>query len=119
MRSRLYRKFFSEAKLPVLTESEREMLEYYMFSTTYGTLSQGIRHTLEEDYGTIGKGAKIRYLLRRIFPKTEFYKTYSPVAYKYRILIPAVWFGRLLKGFFKRRRQIRQELDTVRRLDKK
>lgn len=33
-------KVFGSIDLPVLCESECEMLEYYMFSTTYGTQKQ-------------------------------------------------------------------------------
>ena len=41
-------KVFGSIDLPVLCESECEMLEYYMFSTTYGTQKQGIQHRLEK-----------------------------------------------------------------------
>ena len=110
-------KVFSSAALPELTDSERRMLEYYMFSTTYGTMSQGIKNQIEKEYGDMGKGAKLRYLWRRAFPRREFYQTYSPLAYKYPILIPFVCIKRLFRGIFKRRKQICRELDVVNRLE--
>ena len=112
----LCKKTFSDPKLPILTEKETEMLEYYMFSTTYGTMSQSIQHRIEKEYGTSNKSARFRYLMRRIFPKVDFYKDFCPVAYKYKILIPAVWFYRLVRALFKRRKQIKHEFDVVNRL---
>ena len=112
----LCKKTFSDPRLPILTEKETEMLEYYMFSTTYGTMSQSIQHRIEKEYGTSNKSARFRYLMRRIFPKVDFYKDFCPVAYKYKILIPAVWFYRLVRALFKRRKQIKHEFDVVNRL---
>ena len=87
-----------------------------MFSTTYGTMSQSIQHRIEKEYGTSNKSARFRYLMRRIFPKVAFYKEFCPTAYKYKILIPAVWFYRLVRALFKRRKQIKHEFDVVNRL---
>ena len=112
----LCQRVFSTAELPPLTDSEREMLEYYMFSTTYGTMSQGIRHQIEQTYGAVGRGSRLRYVLRRAFPKAEFYKTYAPVAYRYRILIPFVCIGRLFKGMFTGGKRIRRELGALHHL---
>jgi len=112
----LCRKVFGTPVLPELTETEREMLEAYMFSTTYGTVSMRIQHRLEKDYGKIDRKTKTKYFLRRIFPDTEFYREYAPVAYRHKILIPAVWFGRLLKAVFKKRKVIRNEVDILRKM---
>lgn len=111
-------KVFGSPQLPELEENETEMLEYYMFSTTYGTIPQNIQNRLRHDYGRASKSAKIRYILRRIFPTAEFYKIYYPVAYKYKILIPAVWFYRLGRAIFVRRGQIKQEIDVVTKMEK-
>lgn len=109
----LCEKVFTSSDMPELTEAEQEMLEYYMRSTTYGTLSQGIRHKIEKEYGIIDTSSKIYYLLRRVFPKTDFYKAYSPIAYKYRILLPFIWFFRITKAILGKRKQIIQEINTL------
>ena len=111
-------KVFGKPQLPGLEERETEMLEYYMFSTTYGTVSQSIQNRILRDYGRASKSAKLRYVMRRIFPKAEFYKSYCPVAYKYKILIPPVWFYRLVRALFVRRGRIKQEIDVVSRMEK-
>lgn len=111
-------KVFGNPQLPELEENETEMLEYYMFSTTYGTVPQSIQNRIRRDYGRASKSAKLRYVMRRVFPKAEFYKRYCPVAYKYKILIPAVWFYRLVRALFVRRGRIKQEIDVVSRMEK-
>ena len=111
-------KVFGNPQLPELEENETEMLEYYMFSTTYGTVPQSIQNRIRRDYGRASKSAKLRYVMRRVFPKAEFYKSYCPVAYKYKILIPAVWFYRLVRALFVRRGRIKQEIDVVSRMEK-
>ncbi len=109
----LCRKVLENPEMDTLTDTEREMLEYYMFSTTYGTMEQSVQHQMERDYGKTGRDSKLRYLLRRVFPKTEFYKVYAPIAYKYKILIPAVWFWRLIKAVLGKQKQIKREIGTV------
>ena len=86
---------------------------------TYGTVSQGIQNRIRRDYGRASKSAKLRYVMRRVFPKAEFYKSYCPVAYKYKILIPPVWFYRLVRALFVRRGRIKQEIEVVSRMDEK
>ncbi|MBQ7321951.1 MAG: nucleotidyltransferase family protein [Clostridia bacterium] len=115
----LCQKVFATPELPTLDEAEREMLEYYMFSTTYGTVSQAVVQRMTKLYGKTDRRARVRYLLRRLFPKIEFYKGYSPLAYRYKVLIPFAWLSRLIHAIFKRRKLIRSELRAVRDLDKK
>ena len=109
-------KVFGSIDLPVLCESECEMLEYYMFSTTYGTQKQGIQHRLEKKYGSTGTTAKFRYLFRRVFPKIEFYKKFCPFAYRHRILIPFVWIYRFVRVLFVRRKHIKHEINAVNKI---
>ena len=112
----LCEKIFSCYDKPKLTESERKMLECYMFSTTYGTREQKIRHRLEKDYGKITRTSKARYIFNQIFPETEYYKTYYPQAYKCRILIPFVWVIRAIKVVFCRRKQLKRVFGILRNM---
>ena len=112
----LCQKVFGSPQLPQLDETETAMLEYYMFSTTYGNMPQRVKNKIHKDYGKASKRAKLRYLARRLFPKVEFYKSFCPVAYKYKILIPFAWFYRALRAVFVRRKTIKQEIDAVTRI---
>ena len=97
-------KAFEDIDLPMLTDAEREMLEYYLFSTTYGTLVQGIQHRLEKKYGTTEKKAKFRYLFRRVFPEIAFYKAFFPLAYRF------------VRALFVRRKHIKHEINAVNKI---
>ena len=109
-------KVFAARELPELGKKERDMLECYLLSTTYGTLEKLYRHRLAEHGEVIDKKAKRRYILRRIFPETEFYKEYSPLAYKYKVLIPFVWAKRLFCAALKNRKNIKKEIDMVKKI---
>ena len=114
----LCRKVFGGAELAPLDEDEIAMLEYYMLSTTYGTIPQSIQNRIRRDYGKASRSAKLRYIARRVFPEAEFYRSYCPVAYKYKILIPPVWFYRLVRALFVRRGRIKQEIDVINQMEK-
>ncbi|MBQ9745483.1 MAG: nucleotidyltransferase family protein [Clostridia bacterium] len=108
---------FSSTELPVLSESEEAMLSEYLFSGTYGTLEKLYKNKISEaGGGKVDKKAKRRYIWQRIFPPMSFYKDYSPTAYKYKILIPFVWFKRILRAIFKRRTDVKKELDAVNKI---
>ncbi len=101
-----------------LTEEETELLEYYMFSTTYGTLAQSVRHRFDSKYEEVNAKNKLHYILRRIFPSVEFYKAFWPPAYKYKILIPVAWFYRVIKTIFKNGKSVLKEFSIVNNLEK-
>ena len=115
----LCRKVFGSGISLELNESETEMLEYYMFSTTYGTMTQLIQHQLQKKYGQTSRAAKTKYLFSRIFPTLDFYKKNYPLAYRCKILIPFAWLYRLVRAIFVRRKQIAREWDIVNKIDTK
>ncbi len=102
----LCEKLFSGESISELTEEENSMFEYYMFSSTYGTMYNTIAHRLKTDYGKVNETSKLRYVWRRAFPKTEFYREYAPFAYKYKIFIPFVCIYRILVNVGKMRKEI-------------
>ena len=112
----LCRKVFSAKELPELSQAERDMLECYLLSTTYGTLEKMYRQRLMKHGGVIDKKAKRRYFLSRVFPDAEFYREYSPLAYKYKVLIPFVWCKRMLVAAVKSRKKIKKEIDIVKKI---
>ena len=114
----LCKKVFGGAELAPLNEDEGAMLEYYMLSTTYGNMPQRVKNKILKDYGKATGGAKLRYIARRIFPRAEFYKSFCPVAYKYKILIPFAWTYRAVRALFVRGGAIKREIKVVNQMDK-
>lgn len=87
----------------VLTDEERELFIYYVSSGTYGTQRNYVDNLIRNLSGKnkITRVGKFKYILGRLFPKMEYYKSYYPLAYKLIFPIPFVWFCRLIKGIFK------------------
>jgi hypothetical protein len=107
---------FGSEVLPSLTKEQTKMLECYLFSATYGTLEK-MYTTILSEYGEASDNrTKLRYYFSRLFPEMEFYKKYSPIAYKYKILIPFAWCKRVILTIFKRRKEIKKEIEQVQKL---
>lgn len=106
-------KVFSSAELPNLTEDEREMLEYYLLSGTYGTHKQSIENRMDKFAAQTGSKSKLRYIMSRLFPNAEFFKAYAPFFYKHRILLPVGWIYRIFKGLIVNGKNIIHELKIV------
>lgn len=102
----LAEKLFSDP-FAELSEKERESLEYRIFSGTYGTVKNAVEKKIGSDSGT-------KYLLRRIFPDMEFYRSYYPFFYRHRLLLPAAWLHRLIRALISRRERISAELKVLR-----
>lgn len=105
----------SEAEL---TKEEREMLSYFLYSGTYGTTENRVKNKLEQlqrDGAPITKKTKRKYLLRRIFPDMEWYKSYAPFCYRHRWAIPFFWVWRLMRGALVKRKRIAGELEAVKK----
>ena len=86
-------KLFARKKL---TEEEMHLLNYHIFSGTYGNRETG----LENRFRAHGSGSKLRYVLYRFFPPYESLKTSVPWVAKSDLLIPAAWAYRLMKAPF-------------------
>lgn len=76
-----------------LSEEEREQMDYYIFSGTYGTFNNSFKNLIDEK----AQGSKKRYILQRVFPPLEHYKVWFPWAYRHKILIPVAWLFRRKK----------------------
>lgn len=120
----LSEKLFCEKVLPdeyetVLDEQEMQMLCYHIDSGVFGTPDTLVSNAIKEigKDGKITRGAKLKYLLSRIFPDMDFYKINYPKAYKHRILLPFYWFLRLFRcviHFKKSTRELKAVIDTER-----
>ncbi len=114
MKSRMLgEKVLSSAALPSLTDDERSLLEYYLTSGTYGTSGRANMNRIERYRSEKGTTSRAGYFFRRIFPDMNFYKSFYPVCYKYKVLIPFAWTFRLVRGVTVRNRKLKDELRAV------
>ena len=98
----------------VLSENEKEWLEFYLGSGTYGTeknkIETKVQNLQTENYSS---KSKFTYVLRRIFPDSNYYKVNQPFLYKTKVFIPffVVWriFSRLIVNF----KNIKYEVKTL------
>lgn len=106
-------KIFTIHDFGELSSAEKEMLEFYLFSGTYGT----VKHVLEKRVRTFseqtGSTSKFGYIWYRLFPPMEFYKKYLPFFYRHKFLLPVGWIFRLLRGITFRRKRMKNELRFI------
>lgn len=111
----LSEKIFRIPECTALDEEERKMLEYYLFSGTYGTTKHRVENRLQEMQTEGGGSVKGRYLLCRLFPPLSFYKVHYPFFYRHKWLLPFGWAYRLIRGGVKKRQLITEEVRLVMR----
>ncbi len=94
-----------------LTGEEEKMLLYVIESGTYGTAG----HRVDQGVRELGGGAKgkLRYLRSRLFPPMEQIKTWYPLMYKSKVLLPLVPVRRLGRAVFLRWPATRGELRAL------
>lgn len=98
-----------------LTEKEREMVEFMLFSGTYGNVYNIIKHKAE----LLEADSKSKYIFRRIFPNMKFYREYFPITARCPVLIPFVWIYRLFRAVFKRHDKYLSEIKNIRKMSEK
>lgn len=108
-RRKLAEKLFSQPELPAFSEEEKEMLEFYLGSGTYGNLEQAVKRDLNKN----GHGAKAKYILRRFFPPLSFMKEWYPICRKSPLLIPVGYVWRWIKGITSNRRKLSTEINVI------
>ncbi len=109
----LSEKVFGMADAAALEPAEREMLDYCLFSGTYGTVKHRVAQSLQKLQSETGGDARGRYLLHRLFPPLSFYQGNYPFFYRHKWLLPIGWLYRLGRGLCRNRRRIAEELHTV------
>ncbi len=108
-------KVFSIEKAHELEEfqaEEKEMLDYILFSGTYGTMENMVKHELEEmkaAYNISERRAKFKYLKNRILPDERYFKVQCPFAYRHLWARPFVLLFRVIRGVACRREKVWKE----------
>lgn len=96
-----------------LSDGERELLSAFLGSGTYGSVGNRINNELSREADRGQKGAKLRYVFRRLFPPMEWYESNAPFFYKYKLLIPFFLLWRLIRGVLLRPVKTVRELTRV------
>lgn len=97
-----------------LTEQNKEMLNYLLYSGAYGTLENRVSNKVKEFGG--GFLGKIKYILNRTLLPMDVVEHAFPVFYKYKIMLPILPLYRLLKGgLFSKRKRLFKELSELKK----
>lgn len=109
--------FSSPARDLSLEENEKQILDVYFSSGTFGTQQQAVEKRLESVAG--GKnGGKLRYIISRLFPSMEYMKERDPILRRKPWLAPWFYIRRLFLVAFGRRKFILRELDNLKQAKK-
>ena len=92
-----------------LTEKEQKLLNYHIFSGTYGNIENKVKNGIKN----YGKGSKTKYILRRIFPPMQQIKVRDNFFYRHKWLIPVLLVYRPFRGLFTKRKKIMNELKYI------
>ncbi len=96
-----------------LTEEEQEMLQYIIFSGTYGTLQNRVENSVNSHGNK--KIGKASFILKKIFIPMDLVKVYYPFYYRHKILLPVLVISRIGKALTVNRKKTK---DTIKFLKK-
>ena len=104
-------KLFSASEYPVFTPEEEEKADSYLSSGTYGSVEQGVEKELTHK-------SKLSYMLGIIFLPRKQMAQSVPFTAKCVLLYPAGVVWRIIRVFFRRRKQLKATLGAVKDYDK-
>ncbi|WP_295071764.1 nucleotidyltransferase family protein [Ruminococcus sp.] len=94
-----------------LTSEEKELLDYYIMSGTYGVRENRVKNDLKYR----AKGSKLGYLRYRLFPSLEYLEVSVPWVKKSKLLIPAAYIYRLFRGPAASKKRISDQIKQIRK----
>lgn len=97
-----------------LTEDNRKMLEYVIYSGTYGTLQNSIENSVRKHGG--GKKGKRIYLKNKLFLPLDIIKDAYPFYYKHKVLLPALFIYRIGKAVTVKKVQTKRTLKILKKI---
>ena len=108
-----------QAVIAGLPSAQLHMLERILSSGAYGTEENNIISRMKKRgiEGEISGRKRFIYLFKRLFPDRKTLMPLYPLA-KYRLLIPAVWVFRIVRGVLTKSGKIIREIRIVRDQDK-
>lgn len=108
-------KIFTASANTELPESDKQMLEYYLTSGTYGTLENAVKVKRKEYAEKTGDISRLSYIINRIFPDKEWYEENQPFYNKHPYFKPFFVVIRLFRSVFFKRKRILSELKLIRK----
>ena len=90
-----------------MCNDEKRLLDYYIFSSTYGTLENRVRNSVNQGNG------KAEYAWKRLFLPLDTVKNVYPFFYNHKILLPILPMYRLFYSLCKSRKKILTEIKTL------
>ena len=97
-----------------LTADESEMLNYIIFSGTYGTQENSLANSVIKNGG--GSTGKRRFILKKIFISMSEIKVWYPFFYKYKILIPLLPAYIIIEAFTVNRKETLEKLKALKNI---
>ena len=98
-----------------LTDEEKSMLRYFMFSGTYGTIENSVKNRMKKN-----GGGKLGYILSRLLPpirksdpRYATMASFYPWYYENRLRLPLLFFYRLVKKIPENRKKVKSELRVL------
>lgn len=98
-----------------LSEMDRQMLEHYLKSGTYGTLENAVKFQRKKFADKTGHTSKLSYTMNRLFPDREWYEECKPFYNRHPYLKPFFVIYRLFRAVFSRGKAILSELKIIRK----
>ncbi len=108
-------KTFAASANMELSETDRQMLEYYLRSGTYGTFENSIKFQRKKYADKTGKTSKLSYIMSRLFPDQKWYEAHKPFYKRHPYFKPFFVIYRLFRGVFFRGKAILSELSVIRK----
>ena len=91
-----------------LCNEEKKLLDYYIFSGTYGNTENSINNNLKKYNGN-----KVKYVIDRIILPMEIVKKSYPIFYNNLLLLPLLPLYRLLRGIIRYKNRLFLELKQL------
>lgn len=96
-----------------LSPEENKMLEYIIFSGTYGNVSNRVENQVEKFGG--GKKGRLKYIISRLLLPMNEVKAYHPFFYRHKILLPGLFFYRLGRAATVSRNKTKKQLRSLKK----
>ena len=93
-------------KREALTDEEEKILEFYIFSGSYGNVYNYIKGNFEN----LGDGSKVKYLFHRFFPPMNEINVRWNFFYRHKWLIPVLWIYRPIHAVATNWKKIKKEI---------
>ena len=97
-----------------LSSDEQTLLEYYIFSGTYGTTENRLSNSVARNGG--GSKGKRRFLLKKLFPPMNVIREWYPTFYKYRILLPFFPVYKIAEALTVKRNNTRKKIRILKKM---